>query len=292
MTILGREWASPEGRCDDDTDACMRFSAICLIGIGVLVGCAGAHAAGVVEFASNDSEATHGQRTDSPEYCYVVQDQDVSAPPARHFYVAGIIGDSFATISSGGTNTASGTNLPNSGSISGNLFTAGGACGVASDRSHGQLRAEFEGRGRGNLAGETPGVLPPDVYSIEATNGWSVLANVWRDYFLTERLGIYGGGGIGAGGYTFTVDDLTSSGSSSAAGFAWQAGAGATYRIMPRMTLDLGYRFFDVGTLSTPLVLPDGSSAGNYTTAFSASELLLTIRVYEPFSRSSRARRP
>jgi hypothetical protein len=37
--------------------------------------------------------------------------------------------------------------------------------------------------------------------------------------------------------------------------------------------------------LSTPLALSDGAPAGVYTSAFGASELLLTVRVYEPFRR-------
>lgn len=201
--------------------------------------------------------------------------------PSRKFYVSGIIGASFASLSSGGMNTA-GIPTPNTGTASDDLFTAGGAVGVCFDRPHGLLRAEVEGRGRGQILGETASVEP---FTVEAGNGWSVMANVWRDYFFTERLGVYGGGGIGVGGYRLAVEDSLAivAGTSTAAEFAWQAGGGVTYRVGPHVTLDLGYRFIDLGTASTPLLLGDGSPVGDYTSAFSASELLLTVRIYEPF---------
>ncbi len=39
------------------------------------------------------------------------------------------------------------------------------------------------------------------------TENWSVLANVWRDFMITERIGCYGGGGIGGGGLTLEIGD-------------------------------------------------------------------------------------
>ena len=67
---------------------------------------------------------------------------------------------------------------------------------------------------------------------------------------------------------------------------AWQAGGGLIYDVSNRMAVDLGYRFFTlgdnrVGTLSgLPPTVP-----GSYLTNYSANELLLTIRIYEPFRR-------
>lgn len=211
---------------------------------------------------------------------------DPGEPRAVQFYISGIVGGSFATLSSGGTNTA-GIPTPNTGAASAELFTAGGAFGAAFERSNGLLRAELEGRGRDRLLGETASVEP---LAVEATDGWSVMANLWRDYSFTDRLGVYGGGGIGAGGYRISVEDAPGvvSGSSTATDFAWQAGCGVTYRVGSRVTLDLGYRFFDLGTASTPLLLGDGSPAGDYTSAFSASEILLSVRIYEPFRRFHR----
>jgi opacity protein-like surface antigen len=74
-------------------------------------------------------------------------------------------------------------------------------------------------------------------------------------------------------------------------GFAWQAGTGTTYQLTKRTTIDLGYRFFDTVSDSLPLTAlgSGGIPAGNYQSNFYASELLLSVRIYEPFrSRSVR----
>lgn len=199
----------------------------------------------------------------------------------RRLYVSGIVGASFASLSSGGMNTA-GAPTPNTGTASDDLFSAGGAMGVAFDRPYGLLRAEVEGRGRERLLGQTGSVEP---FTVAAADNWTVMANLWRDYFFTSRLGAYGGAGVGAGGYRLTVEEPLGivAGASTVSQFAWQAGAGVTYSLSPQITLDLGYRFVGVGQASTPLGLGDGSPAGDYTSAFTASEVVLSLRIYEPF---------
>jgi opacity protein-like surface antigen len=206
----------------------------------------------------------------------------------RHWYVSGIVGASFATLASGGTNAAEGP-FQNLGSSNDSLFTAGGALGMAFARPGGQLRAEVEGRGRDKFVGQTESFQPPaptTLYDVEAADGWSVTANLWRDFLVTDRLGLYGGGGLGGGGYRLSVSDGLVAGSDHVGGFAWQAGGGAFYRLNSRVTLDLGYRFFQIG--NTTVTLQDLASeqpAGTYDSMFSASELLLTVRIYEPFAR-------
>jgi opacity protein-like surface antigen len=203
----------------------------------------------------------------------------------RRFYITGIIGASFGVLQSGGINEAG--NFPNTGRASDSLFTAGGAAGTAIDRDDGMLRLEVEGRGRDALQGSTNSFAPPVptyFYSVRAVDGWSVMANAWRDWQLTERFGVYTGGGIGAGGYRLTVSDGVVSGYGHMAGFAWQAGTGTTYQLTERTTLDLGYRFFDTVSDSLPLST-GGTPAGSYVSNFYASELLLSVRIYEPFRR-------
>jgi opacity protein-like surface antigen len=204
------------------------------------------------------------------------------------FYVSGIVGDAFTTISSGGLNTAGGGPVANTGATATDLLALGGALGGAVDRPDGELRLEIEALGRGALNGETDSVFPPQTYAVRADDSWTVMANVWREYSLADRVGIYGGGGIGAGGYRIAVDDLTVSGAGVEAAFAWQVGTGVTWRIGPRATLDFGYRFLDLAPVSTPLTLGDGTLAGNYTSALSASEWLLSVRIYEPFAKVRR----
>lgn len=199
------------------------------------------------------------------------------------FYLNGIVGDSFTALASGGFNTASGAPVENTGTAVGDLLTLGGALGVSAPRPDGELRLEVESLGRGNLSGITASVFPPQEYGVRATDSWTVMANVWRERSITHSLGLYGGGGIGAGGYCIGVDDQTVAGADANAAFAWQVGAGVTWRVGPRITLDLGYRFLDLGTVSTPLAL-DGTPAGDYTSALTASQWLLGVRIYEPFA--------
>lgn len=220
-----------------------------------------------------------------------------AAPPAQadvlslpraetesRFYLNGIVGDSFTTLASGGVNTAGGGPVANTGAAVDDLLTLGGALGVAASRPGGELRLEVESLGRGPLLGSTASVFPPQEYAVRASDSWTVMANLWRERSITERLGLYGGGGIGAGGYRIAVDDQTVAGADVEAAFAWQVGAGVTWRIAQRITLDFGYRFLDLGTVSTPLTIGDAAPAGNYSSSLSASEWLLSVRIYEPFA--------
>lgn len=124
---------------------------------------------------------------------------------------------------------------------------------------------------------------------VAATNGWSAMTNFWRDYFFTNRLGVYGGGGFGVGGYQYSmqgIDGIPLGGSSNVNTFAWQVGTGITYQLSDRITLDTGYRFFAMTPGTTSLGISDGGffiPLGSHTSAFSASELLISIRIYEPF---------
>ena len=205
------------------------------------------------------------------------------ADSEARFYLNGIVGDSFTSLASGGFNTAGGGPVANTGVAVEDLLTLGGAIGVAASRPGGELRLEVESLGRGTFHGGTASVFPPQEYAVRASEPWTVMANVWRERAITDRLGVYGGGGIGAGGYSISVDDQTVSGADAHAAFAWQVGTGVTWRVGPRITLDLGYRFLDLGTVSTPLSLA-GAPAGDYTSAVSASQWLLGLRIYEPFA--------
>lgn len=204
------------------------------------------------------------------------------SPATRRFYLSGIVGASFATLSKPALeDTPAITNQ--------SLFTGGGAVGVAFDRPSGWLRLEFEGRSRETLqVSDTEPVI--GTLKTSASDGWSAMANIWRDYAVTDRLGLYVGGGIGAGGYRGSLDgDLalgaTVEGSTGISSFAWQAGGGVCYAITDRVTLDLGYRFFSLDPGQTRIFVTTGAGtlADNFDTQFSTSELLFSIRVYEPF---------
>ena len=202
---------------------------------------------------------------------------------APRFYLAGIIGASFATLTQ--------PDLPEGNAIlNQTLFTAGGAAGWAFDRPWGQWRAEFEGRGRERMQFTESDPIAGTV-SLHANDGWSTMANLWRDLDITERGAIYLGGGIGAGGYR-TVSSgqtlgSTLSGSTGITSFAWQAGGGAILAIDDRMQLDLGYRFFSLepGQSDIRVTNASGTIHDTLRNQFSSSELLLTLRIYEPFRR-------
>jgi len=211
------------------------------------------------------------------------------------FYVSGIIGSSFATLTDSYHDSYAGSD----GSINGSLFTAGGAAGYGFDRENGRLRLEVEGRGRDVLSTRA-GVVEENFSNTavwRASNGGSVLANVWRDVNLTEKVAVYAGGGIGGGGYDYSLTNRLTAGpftemwaaSASVSTFAWQAGGGAIYRISDRIEFDASYRFYATEQAKTPIFLtpvngppaiPTGQSVLN---GFSASEMLFSLRVYEPF---------
>lgn len=228
-------------------------------------------------------------RADQPPIVPVVHGLDA---PATQFYVSGIIGASFATVTTGGSRLFTDTVVRQDGSANETIFTGGGAIGLALPRPSGLLRMEVEGRARGPMSGVTTlsvdGIPVADL-DARATNGWSTTVNFWRDYFLTDSLGIYAGGGFGVGGYQYLLQAsdadafLPLAGSTPVTTFAWQIGTGFVYEISDRITLDTSYRFFAMTPESTAIYVANSIGVGSFSSAFSASELLLSVRIYEPF---------
>lgn len=215
-----------------------------------------------------------------------------SPTSSLRFYLTGIAGASFGTINADGNIPYADTALQTIGSVNETLFNGGGAIGLALARPSGLLRVEVEGRARGPMNGQTTlefGGVQVEQLDVNATDGWSAMTNFWRDYFFTNRLGVYGGGGFGVGGYQYSMqgaEGIPLRGSSTVNTFAWQVGTGITYQLSDRITLDTGYRFFAMAPGSTPLGISDSGFSiplGSFTSAFSASELLISIRIYEPF---------
>jgi len=212
--------------------------------------------------------------------------------PVTQLYVSGIVGASFATIDTGGSRSFAGSVLNQSGSVNETIFTGGGALGLALARPAGLLRMEVEGRARGPMSGSTDlfvDGVKATAMDVKATNGWSSMVNFWRDYFVTDALGIYAGGGFGVGGYQYSLQAspaaafLPLTGSSPVTTFAWQIGTGFVYEISDRVALDTGYRFLAMTPESTAIYVDNSIGLGSYSSAFSASELLLSVRIYEPF---------
>ena len=219
---------------------------------------------------------------------------------ARRLYIAGIVGNSFATLGTPLGPNGNGTGDPSpSPAANQSLFTAGGAIGLAFEALDRDWRVEFEGRGRNNLVSSRTSTFDSGVgpetflFTTTANNGWSTMVNLWRDYELTDRWTMYVGGGIGAGGYRFSyqkfnpADNYQIETSPHVSAFAWQAGGGTAYAITERITLDIGYRFFQIanGTSTAVISYVPGPPVGSEVvgSAFSASELFFAFRIYEPF---------
>jgi opacity protein-like surface antigen len=81
------------------------------------------------------------------------------------------------------------------------------------------------------------------------------------------------------------------SGSSQVATFAWQVGGGGIWAINDRITFDVGYRFYSLQPSDTTIFVSDGfvrEPLGSSQHGFSASELMLSLRIYDPFRRWTR----
>lgn len=228
------------------------------------------HVAVASQFDSDSSEqitpATSNQAVDLEDSLQPVGLIRGDDGATRRFYVAPIIGASWGTFVY--------PTQPFSQNEYAESFTAGGAVGVAFSRPRGQWRVEVAGRYRDGIRNE---------FGQESTDNWSVLCNAWRDFSVTKKLGLYGGGGIGAGGFRWFSDVVYPGQSIIAndqqAAFAWQAGGGMIYAVSDRVSLDLGYRFYSMNEVASYIPSNDGL----YDAQFSANELLFQVRIYEPF---------
>jgi opacity protein-like surface antigen len=207
---------------------------------------------------------------------------DIPEGPDRRFYLTSILGADFGTLSVG-----DGPNATDP------LFTTGAAGGMAFERPQGWFRTEFEARYRDPVSSTVRDPGLGGTATVTARDGWSTMINTWRDLDVTDRVALYLGGGIGGGGYTVAFDggvpalDVAFSGSTAVTGFAWQAGGGASWLVTERIALDLGYRWYavDGGPAAIDVATPIFSFSDSIGTNFGASELLFSLRVYEPFRR-------
>ncbi|MFM9059879.1 MAG: outer membrane protein [Planctomycetaceae bacterium] len=200
--------------------------------------------------------------------------REMAVPPPRRFYLTSIVGGSFLVVSANNSPPAA--------------LTGGGAAGVALERSNGRIRLEAEGRYRGPIDQTYLGFNqnfsprhPNPVGIVEGKNfgGWSVLADAWRDFRLSDHFDVYGGGGIGATGYESSFQQISGPIPEPATmryntEFAWQAGVGCIWNVNDRLAVDASYRLFGTGWTFTR----EGFAGG-----FPRNEILISLRIYEPF---------
>jgi opacity protein-like surface antigen len=214
----------------------------------------------------------------------------------QRFYVTGMLGESFATLAEPLYQEVS-----RGSAINRSVLTAGGAAGIAFERDNGRLRIEVEGRGRDDVTAGLNQSLSEDFtanFNWAAADGWSALFNVWRDFSVSEQVDLYLGGGVGGGGYRYSMAGsvafpgeetvLSYTGNAQVASFAWQAGGGVIWNLSDRVAFDVGYRFFSIDQSPTTLTgFIDGVPLGSIVLPqqFTASELLFGLRIYEPFRR-------
>jgi len=214
----------------------------------------------------------------------------------QRFYVTGMLGESFATLAEPLYQEVS-----RGSAINRSVLTAGGAAGIAFERDNGRLRIEVEGRGRDDVTAGLNQSLSEDFtanFNWAAADGWSALFNVWRDFSVSEQVDLYLGGGVGGGGYRYSMAGsvafageatvLSYASNAQVASFAWQAGGGVIWNLSDRVAFDVGYRFFSIDQSPTTLTgFIDGVPLGSIVLPqqFTASELLFGLRIYEPFRR-------
>ena len=184
----------------------------------------------------------------------------------RRFYITGLWGTSASNL----TDVDDVTAFENG---SANIFTAGIAGGISFERENGRLRLETEWLQRDYFKHRQDDL---DTFLV-ATSNWSVLANVWRDFMFTNRFGCYGGGGLGGGGIQvgeiFQPNPVDYASPSTA--FAWQAGGGLLYELSDRVTFDVSYRWYQLGSFQVDRIANDNWQ-------FSASQVMFSLRVFEP----------
>jgi len=149
------------------------------------------------------------------------------------------------------------------------------------------LRVELEGMGGRDYEFATQG---GGVY-LTNVQSWSVMSNLWLDLPvhapvswalgrvpLLDPMSVYLGAGVGIGFRDISTTNNVLSGGEDTTHLAWQAGAGFGYRLADRVTVHLGYRYFDLGNAdfglrSGPTLL------GNYTLDLGAHEFISGLRV-------------
>ena len=228
---------------------------------------------------------TRNGSQNGPDEVRLVSQAALGGDDASRFYVSKVLGTTFANIRISTATPAQGPHAawasPSSSNAS--LFTAALVGGVRSPWEYGATRLECEGALRDNFAATGFSTGGPAV-NVRASDNWSLLANAWQDFPVTERLGVYAGGGVGGGGYRLTVTAPDGTAASAQPGvFTWQAGGGATLRYNSLIDLDMSYRFLSFNAASSTLTQPGVGGIGSVSSSMTASELFFMLRVYEPF---------
>jgi hypothetical protein len=150
------------------------------------------------------------------------------------------------------------------------------------------LRSEFEGLAGRDYELITQGAEP--VFS--DVTSWTVMQNVWLDFPvhppvafffgrvpILEPMNLYVGAGIGLGVTRIETSDNVAVGSKEKYGFAYQAGIGIGYDLTRRVSVSLGYRYHDPGSIEARLDTPGPVDIGSIKMDLAAHEISAALRV-------------
>ena len=182
---------------------------------------------------------------------------------------------SFSSLTSGGYNTEGGFN--NTGTDADNVFRGGAHLGL---EFAGVISLDFGFHYRGGLAYTTDSFVDSfDHYYYETDFDaygfmFSVFVSPFPDYIISP----YIGAGIGAAMAKMTTDDTVVEGSIDQTNLAWQLEAGLELQFTNNFSLNVGYRYLNMGSYDAPLSCA-GLDAGNFTGDVKAHEIVAGFRI-------------
>ena len=200
---------------------------------------------------------------DLPEYpVYIDTPDPLPLPSVGGWYLRGDIGYKIYS------NPSAKLNDPTAGSVSPNIFydedmedtymVGVGAGYKVNDYFRADLTLDYEGAAR--FTGKSPCAAPCALtYTNEGADveAWTALVNGYIDLGTYSGLTPYVGAGVGAS-YLMTSDGRSSDGSTYSGdntwNFAWALMAGASYAMTEQLSLDVGYRYLDLGDAKTGLI--------------------------------------
>jgi len=150
------------------------------------------------------------------------------------------------------------------------------------------LRVELEGLGGRNYELLTKG---GDRY-LTQVESWSLLNNFWMDFPvhkpvsrlfgripLLEPMSVYLGGGVGFSYTELSTSNNVLSGSDDSFHLTWQVGTGLSYRLTEYVSVNLGYRYVELGDFDYPIVNPPADRVGSFSLHLAAHEFTSGLRV-------------
>ncbi|MCP1199854.1 outer membrane protein [Notoacmeibacter sp. MSK16QG-6] len=137
-------------------------------------------------------------------------------------------------------------------------FVVGATAGYRFGRVRGELEVSYQ-----RFDADDISVGPVDADVDGDVNAVYILGNAWVDLFAYRGVGVYAGGGVGAAyiDVDFDVPGFGVGTDDSDWTVAGQLGAGLTYDVNERVSIDLGYRFKATGDVD--FVDSDGDTAEN-----------------------------